>query len=109
LSNTLLLANLGGGYSLEALEVHDDLAKSLKLGSYQRLCHIVGNHLLSCWTVLNLNVIALYQISDVEVLDVEVSCMLSRACFSILFKLHRACNILTDNISVDFDILSFNE
>ena len=88
--------------------IHDNLAKSLKLGSYQRLCHVIGNHLLS-WTVLNLNVIALDQISDVEVLDIEVSCTLSRAGFSILFKLHRACIILIDNISVDFDILSFNK
>ncbi len=91
-----------------AMGVHDNLAKSLKLGSNQRLCHVISNHLLS-WTLLNLNVVAWDQIGDVEVLDVEVSCMLSRACFSIFFKLRRDCIILIDNISVGFDILSFNK
>jgi hypothetical protein len=57
-----------------------DAVWELAKGVHNNLCHIISNHLLS-WTVLNLNVIALDQtldqIGDVEVLDVEVSCMFS--------------------------------
>jgi hypothetical protein len=47
-------------------------------------------------TVFNLDFIHVNQVSNVEELDMEVMCMLSRACFTILFQLHRARIVLID-------------
>jgi hypothetical protein len=58
----------------------------------ERFCHVVRDHILSS-TVFDLDFIPINQVSNVEELDMEVMCMLSRACFAIFFQLHRAGNV----------------
>jgi hypothetical protein len=48
-------------------------------------------------------------VGNVEEIDMEVICMLSRACFTILFQLHRAGIVSIDNVGFDFKTLGFNE
>ena len=67
--------------------VRDELVKLFELGSHQRFRHVVGQHFLS-WTVLNLHLSSLDKICNIEILDVEMSCALSRACLSVFFELH---------------------
>jgi hypothetical protein len=50
------------------------------------------------------------QVNNVQELDMEVTCMLSRAFFTILFQLHRAGTISIDNaVGFDFKTLGLNE
>jgi hypothetical protein len=56
-----------------------------------------------------LDFVPVNQVSNVEELDMEMTCMLSRDCFTILFQLHRAGIVLIDNVGFDFKTLGFNE
>jgi hypothetical protein len=45
-----------------------------------------------------LDFIPVNQVSNVEELDMEVMCTLSRVCFTILFQSHRAGIVFNDNV-----------
>jgi hypothetical protein len=84
------------------------LCRTINFPSLMRFCHVVCNHILS-WTVLDLDFIPVNHVGNVEELDMDMTCMLSRACFTILFQSHRAGNVLIDNVGFDFKTLGFNE
>jgi hypothetical protein len=80
-----------------------------KLDTNQRFCHVVCDNILS-WTVYDLDFIPVNQVGNVEELDMEMTCTLSRACFTILFQSHsRAGIVLMDNVGFDIKTLGFNE
>jgi hypothetical protein len=79
-----------------------------KLDTNQRFCHVVCNHILS-WTEFDLDFVPVNQVGNAEELDMEVMCMLSRACCTILFQLHRAGIVSLDNVGFDFKTLGFNQ
>jgi hypothetical protein len=70
--------------------------------------HVVCDHILS-WTVFDLDFVPVNQVGNIEELDMEVACMLSRACFTILLQSHRAGIVSIDNVGFDFKTLGFNE
>ena len=78
-SNTLLLTNLGNG----AGEIHDDVAKILKLRSNHWLGIVIGHHLLS-WAVLDGRVSSGNVISDEVVSNLNMSSLLATGPSSIL-------------------------
>ena len=71
-------------------------------------CHVVCNHILS-WIGFDLDFIPVNQVGNVEELDMEVTCMLSRARFTILFQSHRTVIVLIDNVGFDFKTLGFKK
>jgi hypothetical protein len=79
-----------------------------KLDTNKRFCHVVCDHILS-WTVFDLDFVPVNQVSNIEELDMEMTCMLSRACFTILLQLHRAGIVSIYNVGFNFKTLGFNE
>ena len=61
------------------------LMEVVKLGSMQGFCHVISNHLI-CQTISDVNVGFGLLVSDVEVLDVQVT----RALASTLVSIGRA-------------------
>jgi hypothetical protein len=68
-------------------EVHNYLAELVEFLSCEWLGHKISDHLL-CWTVFNRYFLALNNVCDIEILDVEVTSTLAATRFAILFKLH---------------------
>jgi hypothetical protein len=56
-----------------------------------------------------LDFVPVNQVGNVEELDMEMMCTLSRACFTILFQLHRTGIVSIDNVGFDFKTLGFKE
>jgi hypothetical protein len=79
-----------------------------ELDTKERFCHVVCNHILS-WTVFHLDFVPVNQVSNIEELDMEMMCMLSGACFTILLQSHRAGIVSIDNVGFNFKTLGFNE
>ena len=79
-----------------------------ELDTNERFRHVVCDHILS-WTVFDLDFVPVNQVGNIEELDMEVTCMLSRACFTILFQSHRAGIVSIDNVGFNFKTLGFNE
>jgi hypothetical protein len=88
--------------------VHNEFAKMFELDTNERFCHVVCNHILS-WTVFDLDFVPINQVSNIEELDMEMTCMLSGACFTILLQSHRAGIVSIDNVGFNFKTLGFNE
>jgi hypothetical protein len=80
----------------------------LKLLTHQWFGELVGNHFLS-WTVFNLNFIALDKIRHVEILDIEMLCMLAAAVSAILFKFHGTGVVVIDNAGFNRIALLFDK
>jgi hypothetical protein len=79
-----------------------------ELDANERFHHVVCDHILS-WTVFDLDFVPVNQVGNIEEFDMEVVCTLSRACFTILFQLHRTGIVSIDNVSFYFKTLGFNE
>ena len=79
-----------------------------KLGTNQRFRHVIRDHILR-WTVFDGDLVPVNQVSNVKVLDMEMTCALSRARFTILFQMHGAGVVSIDNVGFDLKALSFNE
>jgi hypothetical protein len=79
-----------------------------ELDTNKRFCHVVRNHILS-WTVFDLDFVPVNQVGNIEELDMEMTCMLSGACFTILLQSHRAGIVSIDYVGFNFKTLGFNE
>ena len=62
--------------------MHYLLMESVKLGSIQGFCHVISNHLI-CQTIFDVNVAFGHLISDIEVLDVQMTRVLASTLSSI--------------------------
>ena len=51
---------LGRNRSLRE-KIHNELAEMFELGTNQRFCHVIRDHILS-WTVFNLNLVPIDQV-----------------------------------------------
>ena len=67
--------------------MHYLLMEVVKLGSMQGFCHVISDHLI-CWTIFDVNVAFGLLISDVEVLDVQMTRALASTLVSIGLKQH---------------------
>jgi hypothetical protein len=79
-----------------------------ELDTNKQFCHVVRDHILS-WIVFDLDFIPVNQVGNIEELDMEVMCTLSRACFTILLQSHRAGIVSIDNVGFNFKTLGFNK
>jgi hypothetical protein len=68
----------------------------LKLVTHQQFGEVFSHHFLS-WTVFNLKFIALDKIGHIEILDIEISCMLATAILAILFEFCGTGVVTIDN------------
>jgi hypothetical protein len=79
-----------------------------ELDTNERFCHVICNHILS-WTVFDLDFVPVNQVGNIEELDMEMTCALSGACFTILLQSHRAGIVSIDNVGFNFKTLGFNK
>jgi hypothetical protein len=79
-----------------------------KLDTNKRFRHVIRDHILS-WTVFDLDFIPVNQVSNIEELDMEMMCMLSGACFTILLQSHRAGIVSIENVGFNYKTLGLNE
>ena len=80
--------------------MHNMLLEVVKLGSMQGFCHVVSN-LLVCWTISDVNVAFGLLVSNIEVLDVQVTRVLASTLASIGLEQHGASVVLIEDILLD--------
>ena len=79
--------------------MHYLLIEAVELGSMQGFCHVISNHLV-CWTIFNVNVAYALFISDVEILDVQMTRTLASTLASIALKQHGTLVVLIEDIFI---------
>ena len=77
--------------------MHYLLTEAINLGSMQRFCHVISDHLI-CQTIFNVNVAFGLLISDVEVSDVQMMRALVSTLASIGLKQHGTFVVLIEDI-----------
>jgi hypothetical protein len=80
----------------------------LKLVTHQRFGEVVSYHFLS-WTVFNLKFVVLDKISHIEILEIEMSCMLAAAVLAILFQFHGTGVVAIDDAGFNRIALLFDK
>ena len=73
--------------------MHYLLTEAIKLGSMQGFCHVISDHLI-CWTIFNVNVTFGLLISNIEVLDIEITRVIAGTLASVGVKQHSAFVVL---------------
>ena len=79
--------------------MHNLLPEVVKLGSMQGLCHVISDH-LGCWTS-EVNVAFGLLVSNIEVLDVQVTRALASTLVSIDLEQHSTLVVLIEDILLD--------
>ena len=81
--------------------MHNLLMEAIELGSSQRFCHVISNHLI-CWTTFDVNVAFLHLIGDIEVSDVQMTRALASTLASVGLEQHSTFVILIEDILFDW-------
>ena len=76
--------------------MHYVLMEAVELGSMQGFCHVI-----TCWTVFDVNVALGLLISNVEVLGVQMMRALASTLASIGLKQHGTSVVLAEDILLD--------
>ena len=103
-SNTLRMDNL----MIDITEIHNEISKFAKLCSDHWFRYVVGYHIVR-WTVLDCDLISVYQICHIEHFDIKVPCASPSTCSCILCELHTTRVLLIHNIQLHLEVLPLNE
>ena len=79
-----------------------------EFSSLNRLGEEICNHVVSC-TILNCCFIVLEDVSDEEMLDIQMSGTLAGACKSVLFEFDGSLVVLKDHIGFHAEMLVFKK
>ena len=87
--------------SLIGLPLADALSMEVvKLGSVQRFCHAISDHLIH-WTIFDVNVTFGLLVGNVEVSDVQVTRALANTLVSVVLEEHGTFVVLIEDILLD--------
>ena len=80
--------------------MHNLLPEVVKLGSVQGFCLVISDHLI-CWTISDVNVTFCLLVSNIEVLDVQVTRVLASTLASVGLEQHGTFVVLIEDILLD--------